>query len=220
MKKKKSSIPNKAVFGTMITSLALGSYIWFSTGKTNPIKVPSYTVARVIDGDTFETAEKQLIRLSSANAPELDHCWGKEAKEALEKLILGKPIYLKVQFRDPFYRLISVVYTDDGFINEIMVRNGHAHYGKTGKDTGEEMVAAADDARKHRRGIYSPKCTQKINRNSSCQIKGNINNGKIYYTPDCGMYNQVEVQLFQDDKWFCTEKEAQKAGFRKPSQCP
>ena len=213
---------SKKVIGTVAAVVvSAGAVLFLSNGKGKQIAVPAYTVARVIDGDTFETTEKQLIRLSSADAPEIDRCWGKEAKEALENLIVKKPLYIKVQFRDPFYRLISLVYTDEGSVNEMMIKNGNAYYGKSGHDTGEELVSAAAEARDHKRGIFSEKCTQTINtKNPKCQIKGNVRQDNIYYIPDCGFYPQVDVQLYQGDQWFCTVKEAEKAGFRKPSQCP
>lgn len=221
MKKKKSSLSKKTVGVAAAVILATGGFFLFKNEQGKSFQVPAYSVLRVIDGDTFETKEKQLIRLSSLDAPEVDRCWGPEAKKALENLILDKPLYLKVQYRDPHYRLISVVYTSEGSVNETMVKEGNGYYAKTGKDTGDEMLRAAEYAREHKKGIYSPKCTQTTNiDNPTCQIKGNTRDEYIYYKPNCGFYNQVEVQLYRGDRWFCTEQEAQKAGFRKPSQCP
>lgn len=219
-KKAKRKIPLKhaLVGGVLLVSTIGGGYFVF---KNSGVKVPAYTASRVIDGDTFETKEKQLIRLSSADAPELDKCWGSEAKKALETLVLEKPLYIKVQYRDSYYRLISVVYTPDGSVNEAMIRQGDAYYAKTGKDSGEELVEAATEAREKQRGIHSQACTQMVNTlNQKCSIKGNQRaNEKIYYTPSCWYYDQVKVQLYGDDQWFCTENDAVKAGFRKPEDC-
>jgi len=194
-----------------------GSYLILASSSGKPFPVPAYTVLRVIDGDTFETTERQLIRLSSVDAPELDRCWGEKAKKKLESLIVGKPVYLKVEFRDPYHRLISQVYTPDGSVNKAMIQNGNAYYAKTGQgvDGGIEIANAARD---QKLGIFSAECTQKANPlKPNCQIKGNVRHEKIYYTPECGFYDQVDVELYRDDVWFCAEKEARNAGFRKPA---
>ncbi|OGG03703.1 hypothetical protein A2W14_03995 [Candidatus Gottesmanbacteria bacterium RBG_16_37_8] len=211
-----------ATFTLTALGLTAGTYFLLSSNKSKPMPVPFYTVARVIDGDTFVTEEKQNIRISSTEAPELEQCGGLEAKKALEKLILGKPVYLKVLFLDPYRRFISLVYTPDSFVNEEMLKGGYSYYYRTSPGSiGEILNKAGDEARNNKRGVYSQKCTQRKNAaNPSCSIKGNTRNGKIYYVPQCGFYDQVEVQLYLGDRWFCTEKEAIKSGFRAPSQCP
>lgn len=204
----------------VLTSVAAGALLWLAGKNGKLFPVPSYTVVRVIDGDTFETKEKQLIRLSSANAPELDRCWGEEAKKALEKVILNKPVYLKVQYRDPYDRLISLVYTEEGSVNEQMIRGGHAYYARYGQDNVDSFHPASEEAKTHQRGIYNSECTQKVNKvNPRCQIKGNLRSEKIYYPPGCGTYEQVQVELWQNDQWFCSEEEALKAGYRKAKNC-
>lgn len=89
------------------------------------------------------------------------------------------------------------------------------------KSSIKTLKKAGDEARINKKGIYSQKCTQRKNPvNPSCSIKGNTRNGNIYYLPDCGFYDLVEVQLYLGDRWFCSEEETIAAGFRKPPQCP
>lgn len=111
MKKKKVKISKIVGIGTVvaIAGIAAGSLFFPFSGRGEPIPIPSYTVLRVLDGDTFVTTEKQIIRLASTEAPEIDLCGGPEAKRALEKMIMGKPVYLKVIFNDRFHRLVSLV---------------------------------------------------------------------------------------------------------------
>ena len=53
------------------------------------------TVTRVIDGDTLETASrKHSVRLANVNAPETGTSGASGAKKQLEKLVLGKDLYL------------------------------------------------------------------------------------------------------------------------------
>jgi len=174
----------------------------------------------VIDGDTFETKEKQHIRIASTESPELNQCGGKEAKEALESLIMNKPVYLKVTFRDPYQRLVSLVYADGKFINKEMLVRGYSYYARGTEGFSDELQGAGEVARTKKIGIFSDSCTQMTNKEKpSCNIKGNDRNGKIYYMPECGVYDNVMVQLYLGDRWFCNEKEAISAGFRRPEQC-
>lgn len=52
----------------------------------------------------------------------------------------------------------------------------------------------------------------------SCAIKGNVNSkGElIYHAPGWRDYNRTDVKPEEGDRWFCTEAEAQAAGFRRP----
>lgn len=179
----------------------------------------SYKVNRVLDGDTFETTEHQIIRLADTNAPEAGLCGSGEAKQQLEKLIQNKRIFLKVLYRDDFDRLISWVYTPGVFINEAMVSSGWAVYQQKTADLNKVLVAAKTEAREAKKGVYSPLCTQTANPdNPDCSIKANAIRGQ-YRFPGCGQYNNTDVQLYLGDSWFCAETEAQKDGFIKGSDC-
>ena len=55
---------------------------------------------------------------------------------------------------------------------------------------------------------------------TACLIKGNVTKkGKtitrIYHLPGTQYYKTVKINAKEGDKWFCTEKDAKKAGFRK-----
>lgn len=55
----------------------------------------------------------------------------------------------------------------------------------------------------------------------SCDIKGNIsyNTGeKIYHVPGQSYYAATEINTSYGEKWFCSEQEAQAAGWRKAYQ--
>lgn len=51
----------------------------------------------------------------------------------------------------------------------------------------------------------------------SCAIKGNVNSKgeKIYHMPGMRDYNRTDIKPAEGDGWFCTEAEAQEAGFRR-----
>ncbi len=51
-----------------------------------------------------------------------------------------------------------------------------------------------------------------------CVIKGNISSssrGKIYHVPGGAAYEKTQIDLSAGERWFCTEEEAQAAGWRK-----
>lgn len=211
----KKAITATALAATIITSSAG----WYLSSSKNQIQIPYYEVERVLDGDTFVTKEDQIIRLSSIQAPEFNFCGGPEAKQALEDHILKQPLYLKVLFRDEFNRLISLVYTKDKFINLEMVASGKAIYRASAGKPPLEIKLAGQKARDQKLGLYGT-CIQDSNpQDPKCVIKANNNRDKLYRFPGCGQYNNTLVETYLGDQWFCTEKEAQKAGYTKGADC-
>jgi len=211
MSKKKVGWKKSFVVGTVAASLGLG----FWASKT------FYEVKDVIDGDTFVTKELQFIRLESIDAPELDGCLGKEAKNELTKLIANKKVFIKVVYTDARYnRLVGSVYTLQGNVEETMLRKGLATF--RGDKDRKELLEASAYARNNNIGVNSAVCTQMENlKNPKCNIKGNTTSEKKFYRlPNCGKYSNTKIQLHLGDKWFCTEKEALAAGFTKSSDCP
>jgi micrococcal nuclease len=58
--------------------------------------------------------------------------------------------------------------------------------------------------------------------NSACTIKGNIssNKEKLYHVDGCRSYTATRIDETAGERWFCTEQEAQAAGWRKAGNCP
>ena len=52
----------------------------------------------------------------------------------------------------------------------------------------------------------------------ACTIKGNVNSKgeRIYHCPGWRDYDNTDVVPSNGDRWFCSEAEAQAAGFRRP----
>lgn len=205
-----------------LITVAVAGFLGLSFGSAKPVYVPSYRAVRVIDGDTFETAEKQWIRVSGIDAPEQGMCGSREAKQELEKLVLGKDIYLKVMYHDST-RLMALVYSKDGLIATKMLASGWAELNDRDGLGLPELSQAVKAAREQKIGLFSQKCTQTVNPDKpDCKIKANktTNNPPTYHFPGCNSYNVVLVELHHGDDWFCTEKEAQAAGFKRAATCP
>lgn len=99
-------------------------------------------VTRVIDGDTVELENKQIVRYIGIDAPELHHpkksvqCFGKEAYVKNKELVEGKLVKLEkdISEKDKFGRLLRYVFLYDPpstpealFINKYLVSEGYAH---------------------------------------------------------------------------------------------
>lgn len=53
-----------------------------------------------------------------------------------------------------------------------------------------------------------------------CLIKGNISSSgeRIYHVPDGQFYDATKIDSSKGERWFCTEAEAQAAGWRRSKQ--
>ena len=81
----------------------------------------TYTVKRILDGDSFDSGEDLPIRVASVNTPEKGLCGSEEATAELKKLIWGKPITLKIVYFDMFDRAEALVYYKDVYVNHEMI---------------------------------------------------------------------------------------------------
>uniref|UniRef100_A0A0E0R382 TNase-like domain-containing protein n=1 Tax=Oryza rufipogon TaxID=4529 RepID=A0A0E0R382_ORYRU len=76
-------------------------------------------------------ARKYRIRMRGIDAPELKMPYGKESRTALVKLIGGKSVKIYVYDLDQFGRYVGDIYCNNLFIQEQMLKNGHAWHFKT-----------------------------------------------------------------------------------------
>lgn len=186
------------------------------------VVVPTEYVTQVVDGDTFFIGNNQPIRVYGVDAPELDHCYGQDAKQALTKLILHKEVQIREPLSDGRGRIMALVYVDGISVNEFLVKNGFALYRREGGSETQSMKQANEFARTNLIGIFSPACYQLEPPDPLCTIKGNIDDRtkqKEYYAPRCAYYVQVWVEKFMGEDWFCFEKDARSAGFVASDTC-
>lgn len=182
----------------------------------------SNKVTNVVDGDTIIIGGWQRIRLSNIEAPEINLCGGPEAKQYLEKLILGKNVEIVANTEDVFNRTLALVYLKDVLVNEVLLREGLVRYDGTPNPQRERLKKADDEAVVNKRGIHGPPCFAEKPDDPKCLIKGNITKNtaiKHYFFPGCSEYSAVFVEKNLGESWFCTEAEAEKAGFVKAQNC-
>ncbi|MBU4360904.1 thermonuclease family protein [Candidatus Parcubacteria bacterium] len=124
---------------------------------------------------------------------------------------------------------------DDILVDKYLAQNGYARYmpsppNNQYRDLISSAMWQAYDDQLGMWGVcgYVPENINKRQQdtgpeNEDCIIKGNISEkgfGKTYLIPGCDNYNSVKVDTRKDEQYFCTEKEAQDAGFWKANGCP
>ena len=202
-----------------------------------------YLVKAVIDGDTFKISNDVRVRFINIDAPEKGECYYDESRQALKELIQGKQVKLikDVSEKDRFNRLLRYVILpsqtggDDILVGQYLAKNGFVKYMPSPPNNQyRDLISSAQwQAYNNRLGMwgacgYKPDNFNKRQQdaappNQECIIKGNISEkgfGKIYLIPGCDNYNSVKIDLRKGEKYFCTEDEAIKAGFRKATNCP
>ena len=185
--------------------------------------MPGIKVIGVIDGDTLVLEGKTRLRLRHIDAPELEYCGGQEAKRLLSDLVENKKITIQEEILDQQGRPMALVYQNNNLVNLEMLKSGWARYHSDQTSVTADLKKTANQVKEERIGVFSSQCYQKENLdNPSCNIKGNIDKStktKIYYLPNCAQYNFTIVEKDLGENFFCTEKEAQEAGFTKAKTC-
>ena len=190
---------------------------------------------RVVDGDTIHKGSKKF-RLEGIDAPESSQSclyqgqtWfcGREATSALEKNIeAAKTIKCEGNEKDGYGRVIAICYADKQDLNAWMVKNGWAlAYVKYSK----KYLKEQQYAKKKGLGIWKGQFVvpwdwrrgkrlepNENSQNGDCKIKGNISSKgeKIFHLPEGIYYDRTKISKQKGERWFCTESEALKAGWR------
>ncbi|KKU25074.1 MAG: Succinoglycan biosynthesis protein [Microgenomates group bacterium GW2011_GWA2_46_16] len=214
-----------AMVGVTAASLALnlilGLPLLLNPAKQRPT-TNTTTVTNIVDGDTFDTKDGTRVRLLGMDAPEYpEGCLSKRAKERINELVLGKDVTLDVSGKDRFGRTIAWVRIGKDIpLSIILVEEGLAVADTMDDSRGALLSQAQAKAQETKRGIWSSECTST---RVGCTIKGNYHKGtkeRTYHLPGCYNYNQISINPNESDRWFCTEKEAEAAGFTKSRDCP
>lgn len=200
--------------------------------------------ASVADGDSLTVAGKR-VRLFGIDAPELNQTcqkdgasWrcGEAAKAQLATLVDGQQVECFGQGVDQYGRVLAVCSVGRDELNRVMVEQGWALAYRTYSD---DYVQAEQGAKADRLGIWTSTFLQPAEfrhakrlperraveakpvalarrgaptRMGECVIKGNRNRrGQwIYHLPGMPYYEQTRAEEI-----FCTEAQAQVAGYRR-----
>ena len=239
---------NKSIISLILAILlsggVVGGYKVVRDNRADTFENSIHSVVYVVDGDTIDIENDVRIRFLGVDTPERGACYYDEAKVFLEDLLEGKDIRIEkdISGSDRYDRLLRYVYIpaddpqdDDTFVNEKLLRLGFARTFAIAPDNRyrDLFASAQEEAKKKSRGMWGAcdvkeKDTQALRENDTlppsedCIIKGNISEkgyGKNYFLEFCPNYNRIKIDPRKGEQYFCTEKQAQKAGFTRSASC-
>lgn len=209
------------VIGLLIASLGLNAYLFNQKNSINSSDKNILIVKRVVDGDTIEIENGPYIRLASAQSPEKGNCYFEEAKDYLATLVEGNAVEIEFESMGSYGRPNAYIYVDGNLVNKLMIQEGYGRYEGREKSSSLGMQQAYEDAKTNKKGLWGA-CVSTKNAKEGCLIKGNVTintDEKTYLFPGCSNYDRTEVDLDKGEDWFCSEKQAQDAGFVKSGSC-
>jgi hypothetical protein len=83
------------------------------------------------------------------------------------------------------------------------------------RETAADCLAAVRASRQRRRSEAAAPAPMPT-RERGCDIKGNVNSkgARIYHVPGGEHYAETRIDAARGERWFCSEAEAQAAGWR------
>ena len=189
--------------------------------------------AEAIGGDLVRVAGT-TVRLAGIEAPELQQSCGSPprrtrcgaaAQAALGKLVNGRTLACSVSGADSAGRPLATCTRGGLDINGELVRQGHA-FAASGLFAG--YAGLERQAREAKLGIWAvgdverpaefrAKIWDEAKRRApdGCPIKGLITGeGRVYVLPWSPDYDRGRIQKTRGERWFCSEREAEAAGFK------
>jgi endonuclease YncB( thermonuclease family) len=188
--------------------------------------------ATAITGDRLKVAGT-IVHLDGIEAPDADQMcdgpsgkWkcGSAAKEALSRAVRGRSISCEVTGKDETATPTARCIIGGTDVAAPLVQSGHAFaesgfFARYGGEEREAKVAKiglwSGDA--ERPADYRAKRWDEAKRSApeGCPIKGSVASGaRIYVLPWSSSYDSVRVSTARGERWFCSEDEAQAAGWK------
>ncbi len=194
------------------------------------LAAPNGTV-RVIDADTIDVGNTR-VRLFGIDAPEMGQpCtqdgrqWdcGQWTRDAVSARYEGAYARCSQVDTDQYGRAVAQCVVDGQDMGQMIVRSGLAWAFRRYSDTYDLDEKAAAVAG---RGLWAVEVEMPSDYRASrfannpvpdraCAIKGNISgNGRIYHMPGNENYDRTRIDTSRGERWFCSQAEAQAAGWR------
>lgn len=225
-----------------IATRGAGGYLLFlaflPSAALHAATVPTEPItgqASVIDGDTIEIHGTRF-RLHGIDAPESDQLCivqeretrcGQQAAFALSDRIGRSTVTCDPKDRDRYGRIVAVCRAHGGDLNAWMVAEGWA---MAYREYSPDYVAQEQAASAAKVGIWAGEfvapwdwrrgeriSAKVLQQEGGCVIKGNISSKgeRIYHVPSGEFYERTKIDRAKGERWFCSEGEAQAAGWRR-----
>jgi endonuclease YncB( thermonuclease family) len=200
--------------------------------------------ASVIDGDTIEISGTRirLHGVDAPESAQLcqnvdakGYRCGQKAALALSDKIGTMNVSCEQRDVDRYQRIVAVCSLNGDDLNAWLVQEGYA---LAYRQYGSDYISEEDAARKTKRGLWAgsftppwdwrkgkrdsntpspiPETKASSTRQADCTIKGNINQkgNRIYHVQGSRDYERTVLNEAAGERWFCSEREAQAAGWR------
>ena len=189
--------------------------------------------AEAIGGDLVRVAGT-TVRLAGIEAPERQQSCGAGSRRyrcgaaahaALGKLVNGRTLACTVSGSDSSGLALATCARGELDINGELVRQGHVFAGtglfasysgleRQARDAKAGIWAAGDVERPTE---FRAKAWEEAKRRApdGCPIKGLVTGGeRVYVLPGSPDYDRGRIQKARGERWFCSEREAEAAGFK------
>ena len=211
------------------TPVSLPSFASFNPFAAKPIEGR----ASVLSSDLIRIAST-TIRLSGVEAPDANQkcmgankkTWacGEQARSAVDRLVKGKTLRCDLSGSDDAGRPLGTCMSGTQNIAEELVREG-AVFASGGLFSPLSGIEAEARAKKvglwkgdaERPTEYRAKVWDAAVKGApdGCPIKGQVSgDSKTYVLPWQSDYSSVKLRLAKGERWFCSESEAQAAGWK------
>lgn len=199
------------------------------------VAAPTEPLVTVIDGDTLDLNGTRY-RIANIDAPERgqtctdkignSYPCGQRATEAMRRLVATGRVTCGKDAIDQFGRTVAHCHVSGTDIGAAMVEQGHA---RAYLEFGDEYLPQEQLAQKAGLGIWAgshdapwdfrpvPAAAPRPAPDPACVIKGNISSKgtRIYHVPGQEHYDRTRIDPSKGERWFCSEFDAQKEGWRK-----
>ncbi len=189
--------------------------------------------AEAVSGDLLRVAGT-TVRLAGIEAPERQQSCGTGSKRyrcgaaaqaALGKLVNGRTLSCTIGGADSAGRPLATCSRGELDINGELVRQGQVFAGsglfasysgleRQARDAKSGIWAAGDAERPSE---FRAKAWEEAKRRApdGCPIKGLVTGGeRVYVLPGSPDYERGRIQKARGERWFCSEREAEAAGFK------
>jgi endonuclease YncB( thermonuclease family) len=189
--------------------------------------------AEAVGGDLVRVAGT-AVRLAGIEAPERQQACGAgnkrfscgaAAQVALGRLVNGRTISCSLSGTDSAGRALASCTRGSMDINAEMVRQGHAFaengifasYASLERQAREAKAGIWVGGETERPTVFRAKVWDEAKRRApdGCPIKGLVTGGaRVYVLPWSPEYDRGRIQKARGERWFCSEREAEAAGFK------